>query len=99
MCESCRAQSRSCFCGHDGNIITLRIIPGKGRKYGTMTGSGTNIDPEDLAGTTLSNLLPLNMTLNDPLGNPELLPYYQRCTAYTDTHRNPPYNTFLCGST
>ncbi|EGX51587.1 hypothetical protein AOL_s00054g286 [Orbilia oligospora ATCC 24927] len=99
MCESCRAQGRNCFCVRSGNITPLRIIPGKGRKYGTIAGTGTNIDPEDLAGTTLSDLLPLNITLNDPLENPELLPYYQRFAAYTDTHRNPPYNTFLCTST
>ncbi|KAK6356912.1 hypothetical protein TWF718_001250 [Orbilia javanica] len=99
MCESCRAQGRGCFCGHGGNLIPLRIIPGKGRKYGTITGAGTNIDPEDLAATTLADLLPSSMALNEPLENPDLLPYYQNFAAYTDTHRNPPYNTFLCGST
>ncbi|KAK6516918.1 hypothetical protein TWF506_006802 [Arthrobotrys conoides] len=99
MCESCQSQGRNCFCGHGGNITSLRIIPGKGRKYGTIAGTGANIDLEDLAGTTLSDLLPLNLSLNDPLENSELLPYYQRFAAYTDTHRNPPYNTFLCNST
>ncbi|KAK6509638.1 hypothetical protein TWF481_004371 [Arthrobotrys musiformis] len=98
MCESCRTQGRNCFCGHGGNIIPLRIIPGKGRKCGAIAGLGANIDLEDLAATTLSDLLPINTKLNDPLENPELLPYYERFAAYTDTHRNPPYNTFLCSS-
>ncbi|KAK6534157.1 hypothetical protein TWF281_005492 [Arthrobotrys megalospora] len=99
MCESCQLQGRSCFCGHSGNIISLRILPGKGRKYGTIPKGGTVIELEDLAGTTLSDFLPSHVTFNDPFDNPELLPYYQRFAEYTDSHRNPPYNTFLCSST
>ncbi|KAK6333639.1 hypothetical protein TWF730_003824 [Orbilia blumenaviensis] len=99
MCEACQVQGRTCFCGHNGNLVTLRILPGTGRKYGSANRTRGNIEPEDLAGKALIDLLPSQTTLNDPLSNPELLPYYQRFAVYTDTHRNPPYNTFLCTST
>ncbi|KAF3931022.1 hypothetical protein ABW20_dc0102785 [Dactylellina cionopaga] len=99
MCEPCRFQGRTCFCGQNSNgIVRLKIIPGKGRRYLTSESSADGVDSEDLAVIPFPELLPADISIKDHLENPELLPYYQRLQVYRDTHKNPPYNTHLCCS-
>ncbi|EPS35496.1 hypothetical protein H072_11118 [Dactylellina haptotyla CBS 200.50] len=97
MCEGCKFQGRTCFCGQASSMAHLKIIPGKERRYFNSPAAATDeLDSEDLAAMTLSELIPGDTRPKPHLDNPELFPYYEKYIAYTDTHRNPSYDTFLC---